>query len=175
MPKNSSDLQIVWHNLRGLTKKVEESVPWVPNGWTSSLVSSCHGCQHECGCLWRWDQKPAAHTGCTRPLSLPPTGRLSPRTAPPPPDDGKHKNNNKCISNVTSPSMMTCIRLKVLYVKHYNTQPNLIVTYLYPSLSPASTHAHAHNFTTPCIPPPPPTTLQQSGNPVWLGLKMQCI
>ena len=52
-------------------------------------------------------------------------------------------NNNNCISNVPSPSMTTCVRLKALYMKQ---QHNLIMHYIshYPSHSIASTHAHPH-------------------------------
>ena len=41
---------------------------------------------------------------------------------------GLFSNINECISNVPNPSMTTCVRLKALFMKHYNnTQPNLMM------------------------------------------------
>ena len=64
----------------------------------------------------------------------------------------------------------TCVRLKALYIKHYNnTQPNLITHYIshsVPPSPPASTHARAHPLPPPhthtrnlATPPPPPPPL----------------
>ena len=51
-------------------------------------------------------------------------------------------NNNKCISNAVNPSVTICVRLKVLYMKHYNnTQPKLIMHYISHSIPPLPTHA----------------------------------
>ena len=59
-----------------------------------------------------------------------------------------HNNNNKCISNALNPSMTTCVRLKVLYMKHYNnTQPKLIMHYISHSIPPLPTHALMHTCT----------------------------
>ena len=60
----------------------------------------------------------------------------------------------------------TCVRLKALYIKHYNnTQPNLITHYIshsVPPSPPASTLARAH----PLPPAPPPTHTRNLATPL---------
>ena len=95
-------------------------------------------------------------------------------------------NNNKCVSNAPNHSVTiyTCVRLKALYMKHYNnTQPNLITHSIshfipHPLLHP-HTHTppplHTHTISQPLaspslsqynppVPPTPPTTTTTTKN-----------
>ena len=54
----------------------------------------------------------------------------------------------------------TCVMSKALYIKHYNTQPNLTMQYVshsIPSLlcihTQAHTHTHTHKSSNPTLPP----------------------
>ena len=97
---------------------------------------------------------------------------------------GLFSNINECISNVPNPSMTTCVRLKGLFMKHYNnTQPNLMMNWIFhsPSHQYTHTHVHKHNLAIPHFPPslsqflstPPPPVI--TSPPVkMLNLEEEC-
>ena len=82
-------------------------------------------------------------------------------------------NSNKCISNVPCPSMTTRVRLKALYMKHYNTQFNNALHISLPlPLRCIHTCTPTHTISQPLASPPPPPIISQ---PIEVSSKMKSL